>query len=310
MPSRIFATQLAAKVEGAEGTKETLALADAVLVSNIKFSPDIEMYVRNALRGTLSRDPSVSGKQKANISFDVELKGAGAPAGVAPDYGKLLKGCGFSETIVASTSVTYKPATNSLSNSMSLSIYMDGVIAKIWGARGNVKGSMNAGKPGILSFEFQGAAFEVVDGALLAPSYTTVIPPAFLNASLLLDAYAAICSKVDFDTANVIGLRESINSASGFLSALITGRNPKGSMDPELPTVAAYDFYGKWKTPATLGALQLAATGSAGNIVTISFPKVRYAKIADNERNGIRTLGLDFEACLNTGDDEISIALT
>lgn len=309
MPSRLFATQLAAKVEGTEGTKETLALADAVLISNIKFSPDIEMYARNALRGTLSRDPSVSGKQKGNISFDVELKGSGT-AGTAPDYGKLLKSCGYSETIVASTSVTYKPATNSLSNSMTLGIYMDGVIARIWGARGNVKGSMNAGKPGILSFEFQGAAFEVVDGALLAPSYTTVIPPAFLNASLLLEAYAAICSKVDFDTANVIGLRESINSASGFLSALITGRNPKGSLDPELPTVAVYDFFGKWKAPGTLGALQLAATGSAGNIVTVSFPKVRYAKIADNERNGIRTLGLDFEACLNTGDDEISIALT
>lgn len=309
MPSRLFATQLAAKVEGTEGTKETLALADAVLISNIKFSPDIEMYARNALRGTLSRDPSVSGKQKGNISFDVELKGSGT-AGTAPDYGKLLKSCGYSETIVASTSVTYKPATNSLSNSMTLGIYMDGVIARIWGARGNVKGSMNAGKPGILSFEFQGAAFEVVDGALLAPSYTTVIPPAFLNASLLLEVYAAICSKVDFDTANVIGLRESINSASGFLSALITGRNPKGSLDPELPTVAVYDFFGKWKAPGTLGALQLAATGSAGNIVTVSFPKVRYAKIADNERNGIRTLGLDFEACLNTGDDEISIALT
>lgn len=170
---------------------------------------------------------------------------------------------------------------------------------------------MNVGKPGILSFEFQGAAFEVVDGALLSSvSYTTIIPPPFLNASLLLDAYAAICSKVDFDTANVLALRESINAVSGFLSCLLTGRNPKGSMDPELPLVASYDFYGKWKTPGTLGALQLAAAGSAGNIVTVSFPKVRYAKIADQDRNGIRTLGLDFEATLNTGDDEISIALT
>ncbi len=310
MPLRLFATQLAAKVETTEGTKETLAAADAVLVSNIKFSPDIEMAARDCLRGTLSRDPSISGKQKATISFDVEMKGSGT-AGTAPDYGKLLKGCGYSETIVASTSVTYKPATNSLSNSFTLAIYMDGVIVRIWGARGNVKGSMNSGKPGILSFEFQGAVFEVVDGALLTgTSYPTTIPPAFLNASLLLDAYAAICSKVDFDTANVLGLRESINSPSGFLSCLITGRNPKGSLDPEIPLVASYDFFGKWKTPATLGSLSLAASGSAGNIVTVSFPKVRYAKIASEDRNGIRSLGLDFEACLSTGDDEISIALT
>lgn len=309
MPSRLFATQLAAKIETTEGTKETLALADAILVSNVKFSPDIEMYARDALRGTLSRDLSVSGKQKAAISFDIEMKGSGT-AGTAPDWGKMMKGCGYSETIVALTSVTYKPATNNLSNSMTLGVYMDGVISRIWGARGNVKAAMNAGKPGILSFEFQGAAFEVVDGALLAPSYTIIIPPAFLNASLLLDSYAAICAKVDFDTANILALRESINSSSGFLSCLITGRNPKGSMDPELSLVAAYDFFGKWKTPGTLGQLQLAANGGAGNIATITFPKVRYAKIASEDRNGIRTLGLDFEACLSSGDDEISIALT
>jgi len=309
MTSRLFATQLAAKVEGTEGTKETLAAADAVLVSNLKFSPDIEMYQRDTIRGTLSRDPSVSGKQKATISFDVEMKGSGA-AGTPPDYGKLLKGSGYSETISPGVSVTYKPATTGIGNSFSLSAYMDGVITKIWGARGNVKGSMNAGKPGILSFEFQGADFEVVDGALLAPTYTTIIPPAFLSAALLINTYAAICSKVDFDTANTLALRESINSPSGFLSCLITGRNPKGSLDPELPTVAVHDFFGKWKTPGTLGSLQLAATGTAGNIVTVGFPKVRYAAIASGDRNGIRSLGLDFEATLSTGDDEISFALT
>jgi len=310
MPSRLFATQLAAKVEAGEGTKETLAAADAVLVSNLKFSPDIEMYKRDTMRGSLSRDPSISGKQRATISFDVEMKGSGTP-GTAPDYGKLLKGCGYSETLVTSTSVTYKPATTGIGNSFSLSAYLDGVIAKIWGARGNVKGSMDSGKPGILSFEFQGANFEVVDGDLLTGiSYSTIIPPAFLSAALLINAYAAICSKVDFDTANTLALRESINSASGFLSCLITGRNPKGSLDPELSTIAVHDWFGKWKTPGTLGSLSLAATGAAGNIVTVSFPKVRYASIASNDRNGIRTLGLDFEACLSSGDDEISIALT
>jgi hypothetical protein len=309
MSSRLFATQLAAKIEATEGNKETLAANDAVLISNVKFSPNIEMYARDSLTGSFSRTPSISGKQQATISFDVEMKGSGN-AGVAPDYGKLLKGCAYSENVAANTSVTYKPGTNNLSNSLTMAVYMDGVIARIWGARGNVKGSADTGKPGIFSFEFQGAAFEVVDGGLLSPTYTAIVPPAFLSASLLLDAYAAIVKKVDFDTGNIIALRESINSASGYLSALITGRNPKGSMDPELPLVATYDFHGKWKTPATLGSLSLAATGAAGNIVTVSFPKVRYASISHNDRNGLRTLGLDFEATPSSQDDEISLVLT
>ena len=308
-PMRLFATQLAAKVEATEGTKETLALADAIMIANIKFSPDIEQYARNILRGTLSRTMSVSGKRQARITFDVELKGSGT-AGTAPDFGRLLLACGFSETIVGATSVTYKPATNSLTNSISISAYMDGMVMKMWGARGNVKLEINSGKPGILHFEFLGADFEVLDLALLAPSYTTVTPVAFLNANLLLDAYAAIVSKVDIDVGNQLALRESVNTISGFLSCLITGRDPKGSMDPELPLVGGYDFFGKWKVPATLGALSLAATGSAGNICTVSCPKVRTMKIDPGERNGIRSLGVDFQPTLSAGDDEISIALT
>ena len=309
MPSRLFATQLAAKIEGTEGTKETLALADAMLHKGLLFSPEIEQYARELLRGTLSRDPSLSGKRSAKIAFDIELVGSGA-AGTAPFWGPLMKACGFSETIVASTSVTYKPATNSLSNSMTLGGYMDGMIKRLWGARGNVKLTIEAGKPGLLHFEFEGADFEVVDGALLVPSYSVVVPPAFLSAALLLDTYAAIVSKVEIDVANMLAKRESINASSGFLSTLIIGRNPKGSLDPELPLVAAYDFYGKWKTPGTLGSLSLSAGAVAGNIVTITCPKVRYAAIADQDRNGLRTLGLDFQPCLSAGDDEISIALT
>lgn len=307
MPMRLFATQLAAKIEAVEGTKETLAAADAMLHKNIAFSPVIEQYARDLLRGTLSRDPSVSGSRSAKIAFDIELVGSGT-AGTAPYWGPLMKACGFSETVVASTSVTYKPATNNLSNSMTLAGFMDGVIKRLWGARGNVKLTMEAGKPGLLHFEFEGADFEVVDGALLSPTYSTT--PAPLSASLSIDTYAAVASKVEIDVANKLAKRESINAPSGFLSTLIIGRDPKGSLDPELTLVSAYDPYGKWKTPGTLGSLSIAATGTAGNIITVTCPKVRYVAISDQDRGGLRTLGLDFQLCLSTGDDEISIALT
>jgi hypothetical protein len=309
MAMRQFATQIAAKQEATEGTKEALANTDAFLHKGLTFTPEIEQYQRDLLRGTLSRDPSVSGKRSAKIAFDCELVGSGT-AGTAPYWGKLMKACGYSETISGGVSVTYKPATDAIP-SMTLAGYMDGVIKRLWGARGNVKLSIEAGKPGILHFEFEGADFEMVDGALLASvSYSTVLPPAFLSAALLIDSYAAIVSKVEIDTANVLVKRESLNASSGHLSTLIIGRNPKGSLDPELVTVAILDFYGKWKTPGTLGSLSLSASGGAGNIATITCPKVRYADIKDGDRGGLRTLGIDFQPCLNAGDDEISIVLT
>jgi len=305
-------TQIAAKLEATEFTKETLAATDAFLAFNPVWTPAIEMHGRDPVRESLSKYPSISGKRSAKIAFDVELVGSGT-AGTAPFWGKLMKACGFSETIVGGTSVTYGPSSDNQGNNKSLTIaaYVDGMIKRLWAARGTVRLTMEVGKPGILHFEFEGADFEVVDGALLTSvSYSTVVPPAFLNASLTLDSYAALCSKVEIDIANVLAKKESLSSPSGHVGVVITGRNPKGSLDPELPPVATYDFYGKWRTPGTLGALQLSANGGAGNIVTVSCPRVRYAEIRPGDRGGLAKLDIDFEPTLNTGDDEISIVLT
>jgi hypothetical protein len=310
-PMRLFATQVAAKEEAAnaEGTKVTCNNTDTILHKGLSFNPGIEQYQRDLLRGTFSRDPTLSGKRSGTIAFDCEMVGSGN-AGVAPFWGRLMKGCGFNEAVSANNSVTYKPTTIS-QNSLTVGAYMDGIIKTIWGARGTVKATIEAGKPGMLHFEFQGGDFDILDGATLANAvYSSIVPPVFLNAGLLLDSYAAIISKAEIDVANTLARRESINAISGCLSVIITGRNPKGSLDPELTTVAAYDFYGKWRTPGTLGSLSLSANGTAGNIITVTCPKVRYADISDQDRNGLRTLGLDFQPCVNVSDDEISIVLT
>jgi hypothetical protein len=309
MPMRISATQLAAKTENTEGTKIACNASDMVLHKGSAFAPAIEQYPRDLLRGSLSRDPSLSGKRSGNISFDCEMVGSGNK-GVAPFWGKFMQGCGFNETISANNSVTYTPLTNNMTNSMTLELYQDGQIKRIWGARGTINITAEVGKPGLLHFAFEGCDFEVVDGALLSPTYPTILPPVFLNAALLLDSYAVICSKIDLALDNVLAKRESMNAASGHISTLITGRNPKGSIDPEQILVSAYDFYGKWRTPGTIGQLSFAANGGNGNIITITCPKVRYAAIADQDRTGLRTLGLDFQACVNAADDEISIVLT
>lgn len=309
MPLSVRKTQVAAKIEAVEGTKEVLADADGFLAFNVKFTPDIEMKERSIMRETFSPYPPTSGKRLGKLSFDVELIGSGA-VGTAPFWGKLMKGCAFSETIVPATSVTYKPATSSIP-SMTVAAYMDGKIKRIWGARGTVKLNAKAGEFGVLSFEFTGADFEDVDGAMLGSiSYPSVIPPLFMNAALSCDAFSAIATELAIDIANVIAKRVDFSSSSGHKSIPITGRKPAGSFDPEEPLVAGYDFYGKWKTPGTLGQLQISANGGAGNIVTITCPKIRYTKIAPGEREGFYTLGVDFIPTLNTADDEVSIALT
>lgn len=300
---------IAAKIEVTEGTAETLAAADAgILVFKPKADPDIAQYKRNPTRTTLSQMASVSGKRSAKISFSVELKGSGVAGTPPPILGVLLKGCGFSETIVALASVTYKPASASIP-SLTIASYEDGVIKAIWGARGTVKITAKAGDVVMLDFEFTGADFSVTDGAMLAPTYDNVVPQPFLNAVFSLGGYPAIIGSFNADVANTVTLREDVSKGSGHISAVITNREPKGSIDPEMVTVATHNFFGIWRSGAT-AALSTVIGATAGNIATITAPAIRYSKVSDSDKSGIAGLGLDFDLCMSAGDDEMSIALT
>lgn len=300
--------QIAAKTEDVEGTAETPAAGDALLVFNPKFDPVIEQHKRNPVRSTLSHLASVSGKRMATLEFDVELKGSGT-AGTAPEYGDLLKACGFSETIVESTSVTYAPASSSIP-SITISLYEDGLLKKLWGARGTVDLMLEDGKPGMFHFSFTGADFSITDAALLSgASYQSAVPQPFMNASFQVSSYSAIIEKLALDINNKLALRPSVNASSGHLSAAITDRDPKGSIDPEMVLVATEDFFGDWRS-GTTAAMTATIGATAGNIATITAPALRYTKLSDAERDGIRTLGLDFDLCMSSGDDELSIALT
>jgi hypothetical protein len=137
MPILVNKTQLAARVEAVEGTAETPGAGDALLVINPTFIPLVEMHERKILSSELSRYKSLSGCRSARLRFEVELKGSGSP-GVAPEWGELMRACGFDETIVPGTSVTYTPASSGIP-SITLALYMDGLLTKLWGARGTVR---------------------------------------------------------------------------------------------------------------------------------------------------------------------------
>ncbi|HAR97944.1 MAG TPA: hypothetical protein DCS11_03425 [Syntrophus sp. (in: bacteria)] len=301
--------QLAAKLEGTEGSAETLAGVDAFLAMNIAFKPDIEMHPRDNVSASLSNFSQVPGARKATMEFDVELKGSGT-AGTEPALGKLLKACGFGETVVPVTSVTYLPASTGIS-SITIAMYDDGVVNKIWGARGTVSLKLEKGKHGLLHFVFTGADFSVTDGAMLSSglAYETTIPQPFLSATLTVDSYAALLGSLDFNMQNEVSLRPDANSGSGHKSAVITGRRPSLSIDPEMVLVATYDFYGKWRS-GNQGALTLALTGAAGNICTVTAPKVQYTGVSPADHGGIASLAINCQLNRNAGDDELSIAFT
>jgi len=301
-------SQIAAKIESEEGTAETLLAADAFLVFDPSGDPDIARYKRDPARESMGALESLPGERQAKLTYTCELAGSGA-AGTPPAWGKLMKACGFSETIVPATSVEYQPASAAIP-SMTLALYMDGIIKKIWGARGDVRLVLDKGKPGLLNFTFTGADFSVVDGALLVGvNYSAVKPPVFLAAQFVYDTYGAQIGKLEIQSGNQVELRDDISAPSGFKSAVIVNRDPKAVFDPEAVTVAAKDFFGLWRL-STGAAMSFTIGSAAGNIITVSAPNAQIEELKLADRKSIRAFNITAGLKMASGDDEWSILLT
>src|SRR5688500_10826814 len=298
---------LAVSVEAVEGVAETLDGAEAnILIVEPKFDPDLPMYKREIVDASLLPFEMIPGTQKATCSFKVEVKGSGT-AGTAPAIGKLLRGCGWKETLVAVTSATYTPYSGTDIPSLTIALYKDGLKKLMRGARGSVKYSARLGEPGMFEFTFMGVFDGVTDAAILVGTgIETTIPRPLLSAVFSIAGFAAFISQLSWDQSSAMEMRGDVNDATGFISCLLGARDFKGSFDPEEGPVATHDWYGRWKA-GTTGALTWKHPGSAGNIVTFTAPKVQYSKIAEASRGVIAVLNTDFVVARNAsaGDDEM-----
>lgn len=305
--------QVGLKVETTEGTKIALTAADFITAHNAKFTPDIKMAGMKSATGTMSKSVSRPGLRSGKISFDAYLRG-GASAGVAPELGVAFKACGLKEARVDTISVTYTPAPQAtIPPSVTVEIRRDGKCSRIWGARGTMTLKAQVGEAMLCSFAFTGCDWEEIDLIQMAGVTYTAIPEIMLQAATLtLDASSTNLnlSSVDIDLGNTVTLRQSVNASSGYTSALITDRTPALSFDPEAVLASEIDFFGKWKSGATVAFSSGALGSGAGKVCTITSPKLQYQGVSQAESNGLATLAINGLLCKNAGDDELSIAFT
>jgi len=306
-----------AKIEATEGVAETLTSTDnPLLVKDLKVNPNVNMYKRAILLPTLSNLPDLPGGTTATIGFSVELKGPGQAFSdtVKPYYADYLKVCGFGETTETDATTgdilkyIYQPISLNIP-SLTIGVYEDGIVHRIAGCRGTVRFSGQVGQPVIAEFEFTGVWLGAQDEAMPSISGLDISnPPVCLATGVTIDSYTPVMTKFTLDIANSVEMREDITSSTGYKSALITGRDPKGNIDPEAVTVATYDFFGKWKNGESF-ALDITVGDTQYNKVSFSAPNARITSISEDDRNGIMVYNIDFVMATNSasGDDEIQI---
>lgn len=313
MPLLQRIAQLALKIETTEGSAETMADADAAIqVINPAFVPEGERLPRDIASAFLGGWASGMGSRKGTITFDAEFRGSGTAA-TKPQLGKAIRICGFSET--ASTNVVYKPETSrgttpeSQHPTATIGLYVDGVRYLGVGCRGNVDWKYRAGRPLLLSFSIMGVWSAFSDATLLAPTYETTVPPPCLSASFALHSFAAVLSELTINGNADVELRESVNAASGYVSAIIADRGSgsgiSGSAIVEAELAATKDWFSIAQA-GTTGILTIQVGSVAGNTLVLSAPAVQVGMPQPQpvgKRHG-HLLPLKF--CRNAGDDDFT----
>jgi hypothetical protein len=316
----IARTTLFAKKETSYGTDVyggTAAGTDGILALNVRPDPRFASLVRNVQRASLGKLPPVSetggSDPGGGISFDVEIRGPGAAA-TAPRVSPLLQACGLTETLGTGTagSASYAPASSGIPG-CTIYAYMDGILWKLVGCRGNVKLTLQAGQVGLYNFTFQALTIGLADQGLLTGTYETTSPPSFVKygtvSSLKIDTgdYEAIVQRLEVDLGNRIEVAPNANAPNNRNEIVLAERDVGGSFDPEMVPVATYDFWSKMKQASAI-ALTAQVGGTQWNKLLLTATKMVLGQIGLGERAGKRAFTIPFKLAETNGDDELMIA--
>jgi len=218
--------------------------ANALVTSDMEFSLVARPIERPQALQWMGQKPPLNIGDGLKIRFKTEVRGNGTVGG-APEVDPLLKACNYTATEDPGVKWTY--ALNSLvaneesSGMVTIYFYQDKIWHSIVNARGTVKTAMKSGDYVFDEWEFTGiyaAAARV--GSMPAGTFaSTPMPPRFTSALLTIGGYTPILDNLSLDLANKVVMRKDANAATGIREWMITDREPKGSLDPEIPNLVA-----------------------------------------------------------------------
>jgi len=279
-------------------------------VRNLEITPlQSDIVQRELIRPYLGNYEQLLAQTRVQVTFEVELAGSGA-AGTAPAYGPVLKACGLSETVVATTSVTYAPVSTSFS-SVTIYFYQDGIRHIVTGARGTFTLNGQVGAIPTIAFTMTGIYNAPTDTALATPTYANQATPLIFKngntTSFSAFSYSGALQSIDLNLGNEIVYRELIG---GTKEVLITDRKPAGTMSIEAVLLATKNYF-TVSTGSATGSVSFQHGTTAGNIATLTMAQSDLADASYAELNGIAMLNLPYVATPTAaGNDELSLAYT
>lgn len=290
---------------------------DAMLVKNFKCKAvDGKTASRDLLRPFFGGSEEILVESWVSGSFDFEIAGSGA-AGDAPMWGRILKCCGFGETISAGVSVEYAPVSTAL-GSATMYYNDDGVLKKAPGLRADLAslklpyGELPTGSVNFLALDGGDTAV-----ALPVVDLTDWQKPVPINTAhtgqLTFGATYAAGALTGGTLFKSRGLEAALGGKIGYLGLLggeeidFTDRDANGKVLLSLTAAEEIAKIADVKGTVTQSIGLLHGT-TAGAKILVFMPACQLKNPSKESINGRRMIGFDFKAVpTSAGNDELLI---
>jgi hypothetical protein len=313
---QLFKTKtIFAATESTYGAAAAIAGANWAEARNVSITPfDAQVTDRGIVLPYKGRKAGLASVPNVKLSFDIELAPSGT-AGTAPKWGTVLLGCGWAETVVATTSVTYNlVSTNEASLTL---VYFDADNKHtITGARGTVSFKLSRGIP-MMSFNFTGI-YNAPVVATLTNAMPTIVRTGWTDEQLVDSRYTTgyinagtnvplAFSEFTVDQANDI---KYVDLPGPQTTVVIADRAPTASISFLGAPLATLDPFALVANNTAFTAGVVHGTG-AGKVATLAV-KARATGVSTVEIDSFKgyQLSLQPEPVLAAGNDEITLTLT
>ena len=313
-------TVILLKPEVTYGTDPTpTGAANAMLVSNLNINPfNVTQVDRDLIRSYLGASEMLLGSRYVEMSFDVELAGAGTVA-VAPAWGNSLLACAMAETVTATFRVDYTPVSSSF-GSCTIYWYDDGLLHKATGARGAPMFKLGINGRPVISYKFLGLYTTPTAAANPSTTLTAWKAPQLICEANTLDVTfggthatgtaPAITAGTPYPSQGIevdMGIKVDFNALLGGETVDITARAATAKVTLDLTAAQEVTMMAAAED-ATLQTVGLSHGTVANQKVMIWLPSVQITNVQKAEANGKRLVSLDLR-CLpsSSGNDEVRI---
>jgi len=300
-----------AKIETVYGTAATPSPAtDALAVTNFSLTPLEGVELAPAVvKPVLGEDAAIPMTGLGcKIEFDVPLPNA-TMAGTIPWWGRLMRGCGWSETNTPGTKTIYALVGSGF-ESLTFEAYRDGVKHQAVGCRGDWSFKVTAAGEAVMHFAFTGLYKPVADGALpsgtVLPNLDIYPADATYTNSFVLHGVSLGLKDLEIKLGNDVQHRHLTNAER----IDIVGQKPSGTATVEEPSVATFDAWAKAQSGAA-GALEIQHGLGSGKSLVIACPRVQIGKPGFSDDAGVSFLGLPLRVLnsAQTAHDAITVTL-